>query len=118
MRRSLTVLVAAGLVLAGASACGPSADLHALKLKPTMTGWVQDDPSDAGENRLVPSITFELTNQGEFPLNNVDLSLAFWGVGKDGENDSKLIRGIGGDALQPGATGDTITVRSSYGAKS
>lgn len=83
-----------------------------------MTGWVQDTPSDAGENRLVPSVTFQLTNTGQIPVNNVDLSLSFWATGKDGESDSKEIRGIASDALEPGATGETITVHASFGAKS
>lgn len=118
MRRSLAVLLTAGFVLAASPACGPSPDLHTLKLTTTMTGWVSDDPTEAGENRLVPSITFELTNQGPLPINNVDLSLAFWAAGKDGETDSKQIRGIASDALEPGATSDTITVHSNWGAKS
>lgn len=118
MRRSLAVLFAACFVLAVAPACGPSPDLHALKLTPTMTGWAQDAPTDAGENRLVPAVTFQLTNTGQIPVNNVDLSLSFWAAGKDGESDSKEIRGIANDALEPGATSDTITVHANWGAKS
>ncbi|HXT69563.1 MAG TPA: hypothetical protein VN700_07400 [Vicinamibacterales bacterium] len=95
--------------------CGPQPDLSKdLKLLPGITGYF-DDGVKAGLNRILPSITFQLKNEGQLPITNVDLVAAYWEVGADGEIDSKQIRGISGAALEPGATSETITVRSSVG---
>lgn len=116
MRRRLPglALVVVGLMITWA--CGPAPDLNTIKLVPTMTGYYDNGPKPTtGENQLVPSVTFQLKNDGTVPLTNVDLVLAFWPVGADGEKDSKQIRAIKGQALEPGATGEPITVRSDVG---
>jgi len=111
-------LAAAGLVslgLVAGSACGPAPDLATLKLLPGIAGYYDAGPMPNGENHLVPSVTFQLRNEGDIPMTNIDLSVSFWRTGDDGERDAKEIRAIQGTALEPGATGESITVRSSYG---
>lgn len=116
MRRRLPglALVVVGLVTTWA--CGPTPDLKTIKLVPTMTGYYDNGPlPTTGENQLVPSVTFQLKNEGTLPLTNVDLALAFWPDGKDGELDSKQIRAIKDEPLAPGATSESITVRADVG---
>jgi len=66
----------------------------------------------AGQETLPIWIYRNLFRGQELPITNVDLVVAFWQKGDDGELDSKQIRGIESTALEPGATTETITVRS------
>lgn len=119
MCRRSPVLVVACLCLTANWACGPQPDLKRLKLIPQLSGYYDDgliqQGRDAGQFRLLPSVTFQVKNEGNLPLTYVDLTLAFWRVSDDGEKDSMLIEGIGRTALEPGATSDSITVRSTVG---
>jgi hypothetical protein len=116
MRRRWPVVLLGSLWLIASAACGPQPDLATdLKLSPTISGYYDDGITPAKLNRILPSITFQLRNEGKLPITNVDLIVAFWQNGADGEQDSKQIRGIGSAALGPGATSETITVRSSVG---
>ena len=115
MRRRSPVLLCASLWLIAGWGCGPQPNLATdLKFQPTLTGYA-DEGIVNGLNKIVPSITFQLKNEGHLPITNVDLTVSFWQVGADGETDSKVIRGIGNDALVPGATSETITVKASVG---
>jgi hypothetical protein len=120
MRWRSPALTLACLGLAAAWGCGPQPDLKTLKLVPGISGYyddgvVQSGP-DKGQNRLLPSVTFQLKNEGDQPFTYVDLITAYWRVAvDDGEKDSKVIQGIGGTPLEPGATSPSITVRSSVG---
>ena len=114
-RRALT-LVALCFCLAAAAGCGPEPDLRkSLKLIPTISGYYDDGVQPNGDNRLLPSMTFQLKNEGDLPIDYVDLVVAYWEVGADGEKDSSFLKGIGNTALAPGQTSDSITVRSSVG---
>src|SRR5262245_32689915 len=119
MRRRSSVLVLASLGLIADWGCGPQPDLKAVKLVPQISGYYDDgvvqEGRDTGQNRILPSVTFQLKNEGTLPIEYVDLSVAFWRVSDDGEKDSKLIHAIGGTPLAPGASTDTLTVRSNYG---
>jgi hypothetical protein len=116
MRRRWPVVLLGSLWLIASAACGPQPNLATdLKLTPTISGYYDDGITPAKENRILPSITFQLTNQGQLPITNVDLVAAFWENGADGELDSKQIRGIQNAPLEPGATSETITVRSTVG---
>ena len=115
MRRRSPVVVLACLWLIAGWGCGPQPDLKSLKLVNALSGYYDDGPTPKGENHLVPSVTFQLKNEGDLPFTYVDLMLAFWPVGADGEKDSKLIQSIGRTPLEPGATSESFTVRSAVG---
>ena len=116
MGRRSPVLVAVCVWLVGAAACEPSIDLStSLKLIPTLTGYYDNGRTEAGENHFLPSLPFQLQNTGNVPIANVDMSVAFWPDGRDGELDSKYIKVIGGTPLAPATTSESITVRSSVG---
>ena len=107
-----------GLWLIAAAACGPEPDLKAsLRVVPELSGYYDPGVQPDGENRLLPSLTFRLKNEGPLPINHVDLVIAYWEFGADGEKDSLQIKGIGSAALDPGQTSEPMTVRSTIGYK-
>jgi hypothetical protein len=84
-------------VLGGAFAC-TSIDLsQALDVADVLGGYY-DDGIKAGNTHIVPSITFRLHNKGTEAIAGVQLTVAFWPDGADGELDSRLVRGIGARA--------------------
>jgi hypothetical protein len=108
--------VLAGLSLVATWGCGPEPDLQSLKLISQLSGYYDDGPvlegPEKGQNRLLPTVTFQLKNEGALPITYVDLTLAYWRVTDDGD---ALVQGIGATPLAPGATSESITVRSSVG---
>jgi hypothetical protein len=116
MVRRLATLVLGGVWLAASSACGPQPDLQtSLDVVPGITGYADDGVQPDGQNRILPSITFQLKNEGDLPIANVNLVLVFWPAGKDVDLGSTQVRGIGSDPLAPGATSESMTVQSSLG---
>jgi hypothetical protein len=93
--RSPVLLFACAWLVAGA-ACGPQPDLKAVKLIPGISGYHDDgivqEGRDKGQNRLLPSVTFQIKNEGTLPVDYLDVTVAFWRVTDDGEKDSKLIQ--------------------------
>jgi len=113
-RRPLVLLVAL-VWLVGGAACGGNINLsEALAVTDILSGYYDNGIKD-GKNHLVPSITFRLKNQSTGEISSVEVDVAFWEEGKDAENDSVLIRAIGGEALQPGASTEPLTVRAPHG---
>jgi hypothetical protein len=109
----LTALVA---LLLGTAACGPPIDLKQdLQVADTSTGWFDAGIVD-GKNKLVPSITFVLKNASDHEVNSVQLNLAFWRKGEDGEFDDAFLQtAIDSTGLAPGAQSAPITLRGSVG---
>ena len=114
MPRRLAVLGVSTLALIAAAACA-NPDLKSLKIVNVISGYHDAGITPDHENKLVPSVTFQLKNEGAEPLSYVDLAVDYWEIGADGPKDSKVIQGIGGQALQPGQTGESITVHSTIG---
>jgi hypothetical protein len=116
MLQRTAVLVLAGAAFAASAACGPEPDLAtALKAVPGITGYRHGGVDSMGQHRLLPSITFQLKNDGDVPMTYVDINVSFWREGDATEQDSKLIKGITSTPLAPGTTGDSITVDASIG---
>jgi hypothetical protein len=119
MLRRSSVLILASLWLIADWGCGPQPDLTALKLVPQISGYFDDgivqEGQDIGQNRILPSVTFQIKNEGKLPVNYADITVAFWRVVEDGEKDSKLLHSIGREGLAPGASSESITVRSTVG---
>lgn len=111
--RFVAVLLAGVLACAGAG-CGPAPDLAKLEITDTFTGWY-DFGVVGGLNKLVPSLSFRLKNNGTVPVDFVQLTVSFWQEGADGEQDSAEVRGIGSEAVAPGATSEPILVRATVG---
>lgn len=115
MVRRLLAVVLVVAALAGAGSCTPAIDLAtSIKVTDVLTGFYDWGIQD-GMNKLVPSITFKLTNIGTRPVDSVQVTVAFWFEGADGPNDDKQVQAISTTAVQPGQSSDAITIRSDFG---
>jgi hypothetical protein len=61
--RNLAWALGLGVILSASIACGPIVDLSRLRVTDTFSGFYDDGVKD-GLNRLVPSVTFRLKNEG------------------------------------------------------
>jgi hypothetical protein len=107
----MAVLLA--LVSAG---CGPNVDLaKALQIEVVDSGWF-DAGIVNGQNKLVPSITFTLTNQSDQKLVVLQANSIFRRVSDpNAEWGSGFKTVVGSDGLAPGAETAPITIRSQLG---
>ncbi|HUL71545.1 MAG TPA: hypothetical protein VLT86_00480 [Vicinamibacterales bacterium] len=109
------VLAAAFVVLAMGAACGPDVDLRqALKVTDVVSGYYDDGLKD-GKNYLVPSVTFRLENSSPQNLTGLELTVAYWRDGEDGEWESTLVQSVGNDTIRAGSKSDPLTVRCRVG---
>jgi hypothetical protein len=112
-RRFVLALLAA---LVCVPACTRYADLkQAARVTDITTGWYDDGVTPEGKNKLVPSITFRIKNEGTDKLGSVQLNLLFKRGKETEEWTTSFVRGIGPDGLAPGATTDPIVVRAQQG---
>ena len=103
------------LVLAAAG-CGRGADLAtAAKISDVTTGWFDAGITEDGKNKLVPSVSFRITNAAQATLGSTQLNLIFKRVTDKEEWTTSFVRGIGTDGLAPGATTPPIVVRAQQG---
>jgi hypothetical protein len=116
-RHSGVRIAALAAIVLWAVACGPSIDLKQdLQVADVRTGWFDAGIVVGGKNKLVPSISFVLRNASEHEVNSVQLNLAFWRKGEDGEFDGAfLATAIDRTGLAPGEQTPTITLRGSVG---
>src|SRR5438552_489136 len=99
----------------GAACGGPAVDLaKALKINIVETGWF-DAGIVNGQNKLVPTITFTLTNQSDQKLVTLQVNAAFRRVTEEKEWGSGFITAAGSSGLAPGSTTSRLTVRSQLG---
>lgn len=102
------------LVAAAAVACGPAGTVQQLELRDVTTGYY-DEGVVNGENKLVPSVTFKLHNNGAEPVGGVQFNVIFQRVSDDGAWDEVLIKPVGSDGLASQQTTSNITVRATIG---
>ena len=114
MLRGVWHVLGFGIFLACAG-CGPRIDLTKLAVTDTFTGYYDNGVKD-GKNHLVPSISFRLQNDGTVPATQIQLTVAFWKDGDDGELDSREVLGVGSEPIPAGAKSpNPILVRSGVG---
>src|SRR6266545_7335810 len=95
----------------GAACGGPTVDLaKALKINIVETGWF-DAGIVNGQNKLVPTITFTLTNQSDRKLVTLQVNAAFRRVTEENEWGSGFITAAGSSGLAPGATTGNLVLR-------
>ena len=113
----MRALACAAIVAATALAvgCGPTVDLsQKLKIDVTRTGWI-DAGIVNGKNKLVPSITFRVTNQSDQTLVSLQVNGLFRRVNEKDEWGSGFVSAAGSQGLAPGATSQELTIRSQLG---
>jgi len=107
--------LAAAIVLAAASACGPPVDLSkALEVSNVVTGWV-DAGIVNGQNKLVPAISFTLKNNSNQKLVTLQVNAIFRRVNETEEWGSGFVTAAGPDGLAPGATTGRLILKSQQG---
>src|SRR5262252_2908420 len=108
-------LVAALVALVVASACGPDVDVaRSITVTDVISGYY-DNGLKNGWNYLMPSITFRLANSAPSSVTGLELTVAYWQDGKDGEWDSVLLQRIGNDTIPAGGKSEPVTVRGTVG---
>ncbi len=101
--------------VATTAACGPTVDLsQKLKVEVTGTGWY-DAGIVNGRNKLVPSISFRVTNLSAQRLVTLQVNALFRRVTEKDEWGSGFVTAAGSEGLAPGATSPVLTVRSQLG---
>jgi hypothetical protein len=112
-RRTALALLALFVCL---PACTRYADLkEAATVTDVTTGWYDDGVTAEGKNKLVPSITFRIKNNGNAKLGSVQLNLLFKRGQETEEWTTSFVRGVGPNGLAPGASTDPIVVRAQQG---
>jgi hypothetical protein len=106
------------LLAALAGICCNTVDLKtSSRLTPTVTGWFDAGVQADGKNKLVPSITFTLTNTGQSAWGTVEVNCVFKRKGDPEEWSTVLLIGskTGLNELAPGATSPPIVVHAPTG---
>jgi hypothetical protein len=112
--RSLVRMLPLGAVVLFAG-CGPSVDLtKGLQVTIVGTGWY-DVGIVNGQNKLVPSVTFNLKNVSDHTLSTLQVNAIFRRAGENDEWGSGFLTAAGSDGLAPGATTAALTVKSPLG---
>jgi hypothetical protein len=112
----LVVLLAAGVAWSAASCGGPPVDLaKALKVTDVVTGWYDAGILADGRNKLVPSISFRLTNVGNARVSSVYVTVSFRVIGDEQELGSSYIKAVDFDGLPAGASTEPMVARSPFG---
>ncbi len=105
---------AAGLVLA-AAACSSVDVTKALALTEVKTGWYDAGVLEDGKNKLVPSISFKLTVQGDEPISTVQINAIFRRANEPEAWGEHFIKAIGTTPLRPGESTGLLVLRSYLG---
>jgi hypothetical protein len=106
---------ALALVLGAAGCSGPDVDVGAVvKVNDLTTGWL-DVGIVNGQNKLVPSASFSVTNTGTETLSGLQVFAVFKFIGEPEELGSGLVVLRGDDALGPSAISKPITIRANWG---
>lgn len=112
----LLVLALAAAAWAAASCGGPSIDLtKAVKVTDVVTGWYDAGVVAGQKNKLVPSISFRLTNVGTAPVSSVYVTISFRVIGDEQELGSSYVKAVGPEGLAGGASTAPLVARSSFG---
>jgi hypothetical protein len=111
--RALTRLTVAFAL--AASACGPTVDLTKyLKITVVDSGWY-DMGIVNGQNKLVPMVSFTLTNNADQKLVTLQINALFKRVSEDKEWGTAFLTAAGSGGLAPGSTTGTLVARSQLG---
>ena len=112
MRSGLMLPLLAALLLTGCESREVEKDLTIVGAR---TGWYDAGIQADGQNKLVPSISFELENVSDRDIASVQLNAVFKRVNEEHSWGEHFVRGIDAEGLAVGATTDSIVLRSTRG---
>jgi hypothetical protein len=109
----LPFLLVATVLTAG---CGPQVDLKTgLKIAIVRTGWFDAGVTADGKNKLVPMVSFRVTNVSSQKLLVLQVNALFSRVTDTDEWGSGLVTAAGSDGLASGASTPVLTIKSELG---
>lgn len=97
--------------------CGPRVDLaQGLEVLDVSTGW-HDEGVFSGENKLVPRVDFKLKNVSDQPLVALQVNCVFRRLNEVEELGAGFLPVTRSNALAPGSTTQSLSVKSAFGYK-
>src|SRR5689334_20344553 len=85
--------------------CGPTVDLtKGLTVAVVSSGWFDAGIVNGNQNKLVPSVTFTLTNVSDQKLPVLQVMASYRRVNENEEWGNAFLAATGSEALAPGAT--------------
>jgi len=111
MRRHLALVLLCAPLVASCVSRDVQTDLKIVNAK---TGWY-DAGIVGGQNKLVPSISFELQNVSAEEIASVQLNAVFRRTGEEQSWGDHFVRAIDTSGLPAGASTTPIVLRSSFG---
>ena len=112
-RASAAAVFVLTFVAAGCS--GPEVDVaKVIKVGDLTTGWF-DVGVVNGQNKLVPTAVFTVTNTGTDTLSGLQVFAVFRFIGETEELGSGMVVLRGQDALGPSGVSKPITIRANWG---
>ena len=112
MTARLALSLVAAILVAG---CNTREVENDLRVTDVRTGWYDAGIVEGGMNKLVPSVSFTLTNISETAIARVQVNAVFRRVGEQESWGEHFINAINRDGLAAGATGSPIVLRSTLG---
>jgi hypothetical protein len=113
MRASVRLLLL--LAWVSSAGCGPAIDLtKGLQVIIVNTGWF-DAGIINGQNKLVPTVTFQLKNISDQKLTTLQVNALFRRVTENDEWGSGFVTVAGSEGLAPGVTTPPLTIKSTLG---
>ena len=117
-RRWVARGAACAIVLASTS-CGPTVDLTTgVKFDALTTGWIDagvEAAARSGSNKLVPAVSFKLTNASDQTLAPLQVNAIFRRVGDEHEWSNAMITAAGSAGLAPSASTGPLLIRGAQG---
>ncbi len=102
------------LVLTSAG-CDARVDLTtALHFESVTTGW-SDVSGDGGGNKLVPTVSFRLTNASDRTLAPLQVNAIFRRVGDPGEWSNAMVTAAGSAGLPPASSTGPLVIKGTLG---
>lgn len=108
------ISLAAVAVMLVASGCRAREVEKDLKLTDVDTGWYDAGIVD-GQNKIVPTVSFRIQNVSQEAIEDVQINAIFRRTNEAEAWGDRLVRGVGDEGLEPGATGKALVVRSERG---
>ena len=101
--------------LLATTACQPDVDLtQGLRVESLSTGWTDVD-NNAGSHKIVPAVSFKLTNASGTTLAPLQVNAIFRRVGDQSEWSNAMITAAGSSGLPPDKSTGALVIKGTLG---